>query len=529
MPDQSRRRLNDLAMHQLRRQAADPNITFIGGRSQTQVQVHENGHPRSKHLVLWIAQHAVVPSELRVRSAMLVEPESALDALLNGLVEAILPTISESLAPMMPGRIEVGDSDTADMLRAELMGLPIEIAVSSDTTLIDAMAAGLATRITPVPPWKIPASEVRALAASAVSLFHRDPWELLSDDLLVAVTVNRYGLDTVYFETTYGLDETEGIIAYLSLEDARWSNKISFLLEQLDEAGGEVSNVDQAPGEIDALVHVISHPENALGEAITIFYEPLEEMNDDSQSEIRRMKLPLVDHRAAPNIIRVSRAGQPTRPSLNEVRGLRLALDVYGQFLSRRREQIESEAWHFGPLVSAQTVKDGEAKVSLRVGITSPAPTFDPALRHRVLRLRVMLETDITVWREIDMLAEQPLWEMEHAIWQSFGWPLRPGSFLPADPLDGDDTAESLLIEHIVTSDKAPAGLMLRQPRDFCHYMFDPFEAAINHRVRLLSIEDKESGIEYPRFVRGHGEIPSIYTPEDYQSDSGEGPDADDE
>jgi hypothetical protein len=515
MPTPPRRQMSEVTLQQIRRMQPDPDITFVGSHAQVPVTVRERGKMSQRRLVVWIALHSVVPGEVRLRSALLVEPREVQAGLVSALAEAIVPTISDSLAPMMPSRIMVTDASSADLLRHELPGVPVEIGVADDPTLIDTLAAELASHITPPPPWEVPVPDIRTLAASAVGLYHHEPWMILDDAILVEVQVKRYGIDTLYLSVAYGMSETEGIIAFRSLEDARWADHISFLFDQLAEAGGEIVNVDQAPEDIAVLEDVIVHPERALGEAITLFYEPIEDLDDEVQREIRAMKLPLVGRHVAPIFTRVSRTAAPARPSPDEARALRLAFDAFSVFLGRRRAQIENEGWHFGPVTTTATVKEGDERLDVPVRIVSPAPTFEPSLRNRVLRVRVMLENDITIWREIEILAQQPLFELEHAIQQAFRWPARAGSFLPPDPRDGDDTAESLLIEHVVASDQAPVGIMLRRPRDFCHYMLDPAEAGIGHRVRLISIGRRSSAVEYPLVVRAHGDPPRIFSPED--------------
>jgi|GEM_PF-3161271 len=521
--DPSHPRLNDIALHQIRRQPIDPHVTFIGGRTGTRVPVQDGERTIQPDLVIWIARHSVVPDQPQPRSVSLVEPQDSEDALINALVDAILPAAESHLAPLMPGRIEVADAATATMLREALAGIAVEVAVSEDMTFLETLTSGLVgdlhRHFTPIPPWDVPAQHIRDLAATAANLYRREPWALLDDTPPVEVIVNKYGITSFYLSVTYGAEETEGIVAYRSLDDYHRSGKIGFLTRALEDAGGEVINLDLPPEDIAQIEAAIQHPEIAPGEAITLFYEGLGELNPETLEEVEKLRLAATAHAQIPIFTRISQTEPPRRPTTNETRALRLALEAFGQFLSRQRDRLENEMWHFAPITATLSVKEGAERVPINVRVASVAQTFDPALQNAVLHLRVAINDDPTVWREIDVLAQQPLWELDHAIQEGFGWPVRVGSFLPQDPYDGEETYEWEQIEDTISSHKAPVGLMLHTPRDFCHYLFDIEEHGLSHRVRLLGIGKRERGVVYPLLVRSHGEIPSVFDPEDYELD----------
>jgi hypothetical protein len=531
MPDQSHSRLNDITLHQLKRQPTDPNITFLGGIVPMQVEMQDGGRMFQPQIAIWIARHSVVPDQPQVRAVMLItQPDDA--ALLNALVEAILPNANPNMAPMMPGRIEVADATIARALRTALEDVPVEIAVAQDMTIIETLAMTLASdlrrHLTPIPPWDAPQEVIRELAAAAANLFRRDPWQIMEDVPPVAVTIKRYGIDTLYLSMTYGNEDTEGVVAYFSQADFQHAGKIAFLLEQLEEAGGEVINLDLPDDEIALVDDAIHYPEHGLGDAITLFFEPLENLNEEMVRESRALRLPMASKQAVPIFTRVGRTGDARRPNANEARALRLALDAFNQFIVRQRERIEDEGWHFGPLTATIQVKDGTEKVPVRVQMVSLAPTLDPALRNAILKLRVILEDDVTVWREIEIEATQSLWELDQIIQTSFGWPHRTSIFMAKDIHDGEETYETRTIEDIITSETAPIGLLINQPRDFAHFIFDVRDRGLSHRLRLISIGKKEADVEYPRVVRSHGETPPIYSPDEYEADELDDDDDDD-
>ena len=140
MPDQGPSRLNDIALHQLRRQTPDPNVTFMGGLMATDVPMQDGERTFHPQIGVWIARHSVLPDQPQVRAVSLVDPTTTEDALLEALVEAILPSTNANLAPLMPSRIEVADEATAQMLRKALSGVSVTIAVAVDMTLIETLA-----------------------------------------------------------------------------------------------------------------------------------------------------------------------------------------------------------------------------------------------------------------------------------------------------------------------------------------------------------------------------------------------------
>ncbi len=523
MPEKPPPKLNDITLHQLKRHPSDPNITFLGGITATQVEMQTEDQTIQPHLAIWIARHSVVPDQPQVRSVMLITQPGEDEALLNSLVEAMLPNVNPSLSPMVPGHIEVADEAAAEMLRNALKGIDIKIGVAQDMTLINTLATNLTSdlrrHLTPIPPWDAPVEVIRDLASAAANLYRRDPWQILDSVPAVAVTVKRYGIDTLYLSMTYGNEDAEGVIAYFSEADFHRAGKIGFLLEQLEMVGGEVINLDLPEDDVALVEEAIHAPEHGLGEAISLFFEPVESLNEETLREVRQLRLPLASKQAAPIFTRVSRTEQPRRPNEHEARALRLALDAFNQFIVRFRERLEDEGWHFGPLLATIQVKDGAEKVPVRVQVASPAPTLDPALRNAVLKLRVILEEEPTVWREIEIEASQSLWELEQIIEACFGWPSRTAMFMPKDPHDGEETYETRLVEDIITSDSAPIGLLVSRPRDFAHFVFDVRDRALSHRIRLVSIGKKEPDVEYPRVVRAHGETPPIYSPDEYEED----------
>ncbi len=521
--DHDSTRINDIALHQIKRQPVDHDITFIGKRASTHATVEEDGRTLEPELVVWIARHSVVPDQPQPRAIALTDPDMGDAALVNALIEAILPAAESPLTPMMPGRIEVSDEPTVRMLRQALEGIDIEVTVADDMTLVDSLIATVAgdvrRQLTPMPPWDVPVQQARDLASAAANLYRRAPWDVLDDAPPIAVEVKRYGIDTLYLVFTYDPDDAPGVVGYLSLEDYHLTGKIGFLMSALEDADGEIINLDLPPEDIQLIESAIKEPETSVGEALTVFFVPTEDLAPNALEEIRKLKLQIASRQAAPVFTRISRQGTPRRPDSNETHALRLAYDAFTAFFIKHRERLESESWHFAPITATIQVKDGERKVPVKVSLTSPAATFDPRLHDAVLRLRVYMASDRSVWREIEVLGQQPLWQLDEAIQQSFGWPVRLSSFLPKDTEDGDETYESSLVEDTISVPKAPIGLLVQKPRDFCNYMYDVEEHGIWHRVRLVSVGEREPGVEYPRTVRSHGEVPPLDFEDDEDDD----------
>src|SRR5262249_4666683 len=175
------------------------------------------------------------------------------------------------------------------------------------------------------------------------NLYRRDPWQSMGDSPPVAVTIDRYGIETLYLAMTYGNEETEGVIAYFNLDDYYRAGKVDFLMEKLEDAGGEMVNLDLPQEDLDLLESVIRYPEHGLGDAITVFYEALDDLSDEARQEVQTMRLPMASNQAIPVFTRVSKTDDPRRPNEDEARALRLALEAFNQFYVRQHERIDDE------------------------------------------------------------------------------------------------------------------------------------------------------------------------------------------
>lgn len=508
-------RINDIAMQQLKRQRVDPNVTFIGRRTPAGRLGEEATSDPEPHLIVWIARHSVLPDKPQIRSVTLIDGDAPRDALLETFVDAVLPDPEKSLAPILPGRIEVPDQASLKLLRSALAPLAVEVAQASEThdldQLVDRLRADLKTQLAPLPMWDVPIELKRDLASSAANVFRLAPWTVLGDVPLIAVELKRFGLQTLWLSLVGGEERQRGIFAFFTLDDFQRYSRATFAMAHLNEADGDPDNLDLPDEDIELVREVMESQESVMGDALALFYMDADAVGPALIKEMQEHHLPFANREAIPHFMRVGRDGVMRRPNEDEIRALRLALDAFRAFFTRYYQDIVNETWHFAPITGVVQPKEGGARIPVNVSISTLGPTFDPALRDQVLRLRVFLEDDLTVWREIEILAQQPLIDLDTAIREAFGWPEeRESLFYPKDANDGDDTWRTLLEIDFATSDAAPVGLLLSHLRDFCHYSFDPDGETLDMLVRVRAISAKDPKATYPQFIVGRGELPDL-------------------
>jgi hypothetical protein len=519
-------RLNDIALHQIRRQQQDPNIAFIGGRFPTSVQ-NPDGNNDEAYLILWIARHDVLPDQPQPRALTLAPVDESAEAILGTLVEAILPSPESPLAPMMPNRIFVSDPEMVRIVRTGLRGVNVNIKVADeeDVALLHALAESITQAVSHQlhpRPWNADPALLRAVSRAAIAAFKKDPWSELPDFLPIAVQLDRYGLGTLYFATTSGNFDQQGLIAYKSIEDYDRGGRIGFLLSELEEVHGDINSLDQPSEDIALISKIIEHPDNALGDAFSIFYETIEAADPATQQEIERQHI--VSHEGDfPNIMRLSREEESRRPTEDDLRGLTIALDAYAQFIARNRSRLASSAWYLGPISTTITVHDGEEAIAIPVSAAIPSATLEPNLRDRLLHLRIYPESQKDCWREITIRAQTRLDDVDDAILDAFDLPKTSYLFAMPGSDAFDDTYEIVVREEMLTYPGAPIGLMLRQARDHCLYTYydEMGEESITFVIRLVDVGAKTRSKEPYTIVARQGELDLgfLYNSDDDEDD----------
>jgi len=133
-------------------------------------------------------------------------------------------------------------------------------------------------------------------------------------------------------------------------------------------------------------------------------------------------------------------------------------------------------------------------------------------MSNRIFRLRVsLLGTD--VWRLIDVPETYSFWDLHVAIQDAMGWQdYHLHVFRVADlqanpdvmgigiPEDDDD-------DMYIAGWTIPVTRYFKNPGDAVEYEYD-FGDGWLHEVRLMSIENKEAGVKYPRCVDGKRACP---------------------
>lgn len=537
MPEKrpAKRYLNDIALQQMKRLHSDPNVTFVGLRTDASVTIGEEDEKEGAQLIVWIARHSVLPGQPQPRALSLIDADAPLEAIVDTFVDAVLPEENKNLAPILPGHVEVADEATVKLLRTALAPLKIEVALANDLGLLDTIARRLLNdvqrHLVPMPLWDAPVETMRDLYAAAANFYRREPWTVLHDIPPVTVEINRYGIDTLYLMVLFDLDSegNRGIIAYRSLEAYQRAGRVSFAMAQFEDAEGDLQNLDMPQSEIALVEQTLERPESAMSNAFTLFFVSSDEIGEDALKELQAARISFASRDAVPTLMQIGPEGDIRRPNNDECQALRLAIEAFNLYYVRHQQQLLQEDWHFAPIEATVTPKLGTQRVPVKVSVASGIPTFDKRLQDRVLRLRVFPEDDITVWREIEVLAQQSTDSLDTVIRSAFEWPdERETLFMPKDVNDGDVTYEIMTERDYLSSPRTPIGLLVSEPRDFCHYIYDVEGVSIDMLVRVRSVGEKEDDMVYPRLVASHGEAPEPIEMFDLDDDDEDFDDEDD-
>lgn len=164
--------------------------------------------------VLWVDG-----SEGIVRAMDMVASDTGMEAAVRTLLRAMEHPHSPA-KPARPQKIVVKDRELLFFLRGVLQELDIALDYVPDLPLIDEIFRGLQSTIKVRPP-HLPPQYVRPLEDCAGHLWDDAPWEYLGDHQIIAVQLNRWGIETFYVSVLGMLGLDYGILLYRSLESLK--------------------------------------------------------------------------------------------------------------------------------------------------------------------------------------------------------------------------------------------------------------------------------------------------------------------
>ncbi|PLZ94638.1 hypothetical protein CEN44_00135 [Fischerella muscicola CCMEE 5323] len=170
-----------------------------------------------------------------VRGMDVVPPESGPEAIVRTLMRAMENPHSPA-KPARPQRIVVRDREIQFYLRGVLQDLDIAIDYSPDLPLIDELFRGFAEILDSQVP-ELPPQYAKALREKALAIWQAAPWELLEEQQILSIEINKWDVGTLYASMMGMLGMEYGVLLYRS-EDSLKHFRATILRE--DESQGHL-------------------------------------------------------------------------------------------------------------------------------------------------------------------------------------------------------------------------------------------------------------------------------------------------
>ncbi|PLZ97040.1 hypothetical protein CEN50_16315 [Fischerella thermalis CCMEE 5268] len=170
-----------------------------------------------------------------VRGMDVVPPESGPEAIVRTLMRAMENPHSPA-KPARPQRIVVRDREIQFYLRGVLQDLDIAIDYSSELPLIDELFRGFAEILDSQVP-ELPPQYAKALREKALAIWQAAPWELLEEQQILSIEINKWDVGTLYASVMGMLGMEYGVLLYRS-EDSLKHFRATILRE--DESQGHL-------------------------------------------------------------------------------------------------------------------------------------------------------------------------------------------------------------------------------------------------------------------------------------------------
>ncbi|MEO1590959.1 MAG: hypothetical protein AAFU71_06675 [Cyanobacteria bacterium J06632_22] len=154
-----------------------------------------------------------------VRTLQMVPSDTGNEAVVRSLIQAIEHPHS-GCEPARPRKIVVKDRELQFFLRGALQDLEIEVDYARDLPLIDDIFSTLLEDDTVAMP-SIPAVYEAPLIATAAQVWEDAPWYLFTEQDILAITLNRWGVETLYVSILGMADVEYGLLLYRNLDSLR--------------------------------------------------------------------------------------------------------------------------------------------------------------------------------------------------------------------------------------------------------------------------------------------------------------------
>ncbi|MEO0540281.1 MAG: hypothetical protein AAFZ80_05365 [Cyanobacteria bacterium P01_A01_bin.105] len=154
-----------------------------------------------------------------VRTLQMVPSETGNEAVVRSLIQAIEHPHS-GCDPARPRKVIVKDRELQFFLRGALKDLEIDVDYARDLPLIDEIFSNLLDPASVTAP-SIPAAYESALIEAATKVWQDEPWYLFTEQDILAITINRWSIETLYVSILGMADVEYGLLLYRSLDSLR--------------------------------------------------------------------------------------------------------------------------------------------------------------------------------------------------------------------------------------------------------------------------------------------------------------------
>ncbi|MDF5715705.1 MAG: hypothetical protein PUP93_17940 [Rhizonema sp. NSF051] len=178
--------------------------------SQTQAEDSE----AKGECILWVDG-----SQGIVRGMDVVAPETGPEAIVRTLMRAIEHPHSPA-KPARPQRIVVRDREIQFYLRGVLQDLDIGIDYAPELPLIDELFRGFTEILDSQVP-DLPPQYAQVLHDKAFAIWQAAPWELLEEQQILSIEINKWDVGTLYASIVGMLGMEYGVLFYRSSESLR--------------------------------------------------------------------------------------------------------------------------------------------------------------------------------------------------------------------------------------------------------------------------------------------------------------------
>lgn len=447
------------------------------------------GEPMGGDCILWVdGGHGVV------RSMEMVSPDVGHEAVVRSLIQAI-ESPQSPVSPTRPQKIVVKDRQLQFFLRGALQELDIAVEYVPDLPLIDEIFHSFTEALDNLPP-KISPQYLEALDHKAGEIWDIAPWEIFADHQILAIEVNKWGVETLYACTLgmAGLDY--GVVLYRSLESIQ-----EFRRNILSHSEREMSQLEEAFLEQDCWF---------------LTYEKNEELEEDEDDDIDLGELPFSQI-------------QPTFGNLHPLEGLRsflyeeeaiavwVALEAFSRFCKAhyRRLSVDETADLSSkyrvqlPQQESETSEKQAKTVSVKVSTL-------PQLAEELQNMAFEAETGGEIFPKAemamvtnDLIPDKSMVSVESLPWEWIQFLENTNKFYNQEELDCEEQNLPVILiqttrpkaKEIIQEIEAAGGL-----RGVCFQKGEVFWEDQQYQLGILQTEDDRFHLfgEYPESDREH-------------------------